>query len=608
MLLAWAFPELLAKAAGGRGGQRRYRMSNRREATLDSKDPLSKERDLAIASLTGKRIFWALRMDPDLLRKYSVDPENARAHRVYSRSSVSGADLPVVLQRYLAGKDCAGVASSEELVGIIARDSAQWPPTEVDAMLWDLAWVEQPQVGLMQSLARRVVTPRASEFEASELAHIACAMVIAGIRDEDIFDELATAVTPRICELALDSEGGNLCSLLWAYTEAGVSNTDLFAGLASRAFSEMRAFKPTVLSSVREVCFWSFHRASSDAWSSKRRTGHAGGKKGFASKDFFKALSQVVVRSIAEIHPITCVYLMWSYSKAGVYDQDLFDAVAENVGRQAKDLDRCGVTMFCWNYAYIGAENEEVYRQVKADCLRPERMAEMAPRDTSCVLWAYAKAGVRDQELTNALVDQSHGLLRDGLVQGCYRGPAKSLKRDIYIGDLSARDGAVDSFDVMNIGDMLVGLVELQLAVPAKFLELVDEYVVRGLDQEDHLVERFVGYPRAKGVAKILHALAQMDAGSDRLLSVAGPYCLRRLRDLSSGDVISLLWTWAVRGPRSDATVADLHLRLRDNLVLRPRPGGVTKQQASSALEALRELGIDDEELRRVLTGRLSHR
>ena len=40
----------------------------------------------------------------------------------------------------------------------------------------------------------------------------------------------------------------------------------------------------------------------------------------------------------------------------------------------------------------IGAKDPAVYGQVAGDTLRPERMAEMAPRDVSGVAWAFAKA------------------------------------------------------------------------------------------------------------------------------------------------------------------------------------------------------------------------
>ncbi|CAK0886187.1 unnamed protein product [Prorocentrum cordatum] len=57
VLLAWAFPELLARAerGGGSGGQRRYRMRYSQLATLDGRDPLAKERDLRFS------FFWPSR-------------------------------------------------------------------------------------------------------------------------------------------------------------------------------------------------------------------------------------------------------------------------------------------------------------------------------------------------------------------------------------------------------------------------------------------------------------------------------------------------------------------------------------------------------------------
>jgi len=401
-------------------------------------------------------------------------------------------------------------------------------------------------------------------------------------------------VTPRINDLELDNDAGNLCSLLWAFTEVGASNADLFAALAERAVVEMRAFRPAVLSDVRNTCFWCFKRASAKSWSTQGKQAYS---RDFAHGVFFEALSAAVLQNIDELSPITCVYLMWSFSKARVHDQELFDAVERRVGRQVADLDRCGLTMFCWNYAYSGTENEDVYRLVKEDTLRPERMKEMAPRDVAGILSAFAKAGVRDQELTDAIVEHSCGLLKDGISQSCHRGPGKSLKRDVYIGDKSAVDGAVDAFDMMSLSELLPALADLE-AAPAELLEVAGEYVAMGLSQTDHLASRFVRFPRS--VVRVLRALARMDAGGDRLFEAAAPYCTRNLDEYNTSDVISLLWTWAARRPRTDPTLADLHMRLRENLVDR----GIrnfTEQEASDAQWALDKLGINDDELREAL-------
>jgi len=82
----------------------------------------------------------------------------------------------------------------------------------------------------------------------------------------------------------------------------------------------------------------------------------------FAHPDFFAKLGPAIVEKLDKIHPISCVYLMWTFSKAGVECQELFDAVAKRVGADLTRLDRCGLTMFCWSYAYSEAENAEAGR------------------------------------------------------------------------------------------------------------------------------------------------------------------------------------------------------------------------------------------------------
>ncbi|CAK0897058.1 unnamed protein product, partial [Prorocentrum cordatum] len=378
VLLAWAFPELLAEAApedgegggkgggkgaaqaaegGGKGGGkgsgkggaagrgggrprplRSFRVANGGVALLHKDDPLATASHIAIASLSEQRVFWALEMEASLLEKYGVDLKDPKAHEVYPvagsfAETNDDSDLPVTVQRYLVGKDdCKGVDSSEALLSAMEGSPGQFPTGEVRAMMWDLAWVDPPQTDMLRNLARQVVSPRAGEFKADELAHIACSLAVARVYDQDVFDAIAAAVTPRINDLELDNDAGNLCSLLWAFTEVGASNADLFAALAERAVVEMRAFRPAVLSDVRNTCFWCFKRASAKSWSTQGKQDAY--SRDFAHGVFFEALSAAVLQNIDELSPITCVYLMWSFSKARVHDQELFDAVERRVGRQ----------------------------------------------------------------------------------------------------------------------------------------------------------------------------------------------------------------------------------------------------------------------------------
>ena len=72
---------------------------------------------------------------------------------------------------------------------------------------------------------------------------------------------------PRLHDLPLDGNDGNVSALLWAFTEVDFVHAGLFAEMARRAVEEMKSFQAPrlrVLSDVKDICFWSFHRASAE--------------------------------------------------------------------------------------------------------------------------------------------------------------------------------------------------------------------------------------------------------------------------------------------------------------------------------------------------------
>jgi len=304
-----------------------------------------------------------------------------------------------------------------------------------------------------------------------------------------------------------------------------------------------------------------------------------------------------VVDQLAEINTISCVYLMWSFSKANCVNEELFDAIAGRVGPEVSSLDRCGLTMFCWNYAYSGIENEDVYRLVSQDTLRPERMAEMAPRDVSGIAWAFAKAGADQEALLPELLRHSRGLLRDGMEQCCYRFPGKSLKRAIYEGDNSARDGAVDAFDMVSLGDLLLACAELQ-HVDTEFLDLCKGYMVKGLQQPAREAERFCRYPQV--VTRALHSLVRLTSSVHDLFAVAAPYLVRQLDSMRIRDVAMLCWAWAISGPRDPWMLSALDARLR-TLVDEEAVRYLDPDEAEKLNWAVTELGLGDRQTKTAL-------
>ena len=302
VLLAWAYPELLAtkvagadgkgkgkgkgkakgkgKGKGKAGGPGQYQMTNGRIAELKSwgaEEPLLACESIAIASITGKKIFWAMALDWGLLEAYGISRDDPCSHKVLgsaeeggSASEGSSEDLPLSMRRYLVDRDCGEVSSNDDLVRAMAESGA-FPPSDVLSMVWDLARVASPDAELIRRIGDEVVVRRAADFSAAHLAELTCAMTSADAASEAALRAIAEAVTPRLDDLPLDSEGGCVSGLLWALTTMDVVDEELFGRMAERALEAMLEFKPQVLSDVREVCFWSFHRASADVWSNKRR-------------------------------------------------------------------------------------------------------------------------------------------------------------------------------------------------------------------------------------------------------------------------------------------------------------------------------------------------
>lgn len=373
----------------------------------------------------------------------------------------------------------------------------------------------------------------------------------------------------------------------------------LFEALANRAVRAMVEFKPKVLSDVREPCFWSFHRASASSWSNKGKSSRAGERTvefaGFGHPTFFEHFAPLALKRLEEMNVICIVYLMWSFSKAKVQNKELFDAVANFVAPQARNLDRCGLAMFCWNYAYIGDVNEEVFTRTAEDTLREERMAEMTPRDISAVAAAFAKANIFNRPLMQALAEHGCGLLKDGIEQKCYRKPIKSLAREIYEDDFSARDGRVDAFDMVSLADMLGALAEQQ-CVHQKFLDLADEYMVKGLQQSARDVGNFLRYPQVFLRTLIARARLSGDAKGKDLFAIAAPHVVRVLPQVGARDVARLISAWAVLGPRDPWVLAALSTRLQE-LLHGPTFGGLDSKDVEGTKWAVHELRISNRSL-----------
>jgi len=290
--------------------------------------------------------------------------------------------------------------------------------------------------------------------------------------------------------------------------------------------------------------------------------------------------------------PITCVYLLWSYSKAGVKHRALFDAVAQRVIPEFGRLDRCSASMLPWCFAHAGEEGRGVCRAASLDTLRPLRLEEHAPRDVAVMAWAFARMRAPHGPALAALAGHSWGLLQDCLQQRCYRGTGKSLMRRVYLEreDHSARDGRVDAFDMMTLADTLWAFAELKLKQPP-LMALAGDYMGKGLAQPAQLATRFIRYPEA--LVKCLCPYAQLAVAHHSLFRAAAPHCLRHLEGFKAQHVVSLAWAWAVSGPWDEAVQRRLRGRLCGTLSEGTGLCTLDAEDVHRAAWALDAMGLD---------------
>ncbi|CAE6957220.1 unnamed protein product [Symbiodinium sp. KB8] len=355
VLIAWAFPELLAEAISDTEDKRGkyYKLVSGDEVFVDTKAVWV---TTVVSSFLS--VFWAMPADFQLLADYGIDASaveylgvreklGLKFDLILSRrgSDEEGAklDMPEV-RRYFIGKNFDGAHSPEELVNYMGATPTEFPTRDVTDLMWDLARASDSQHDLMRLLLHKVIMSRCSEFAAAELAEVSCALAIAGVYDEECFTVLGDELHPRLEELVFDADGGCLSGLLWAFSEAGVAHTQLYKALAERAAQGMVDFEPKVLSDVREPCFWTFHRASAGVWSSRGFLENPRDFRGFAANEFYDHLAPLLLERINDIHPVCCVYFMWSFCKplilctvasSAASGEDLFEAVAQKVVPEA---------------------------------------------------------------------------------------------------------------------------------------------------------------------------------------------------------------------------------------------------------------------------------
>eukprot|EP00756_Hemistasia_phaeocysticola_P057431 Hpha_TRINITY_DN34045_c0_g1::TRINITY_DN34045_c0_g1_i1::g.30573::m.30573 len=233
----------------------------------------------------------------------------------------------------------------------------------------------------------------------SSAAETLSARLAAGARGREL-----VPLETRMASAAAGADPGMLRKVLRAYAEERVlMGRDILEAFVNRAERVTLQSAPQVLSGARRDCFW-YLRTGPKA---------SGAEEGpaFASRQFLLALAPRLEERMRDIHPITAVYVCWTYAKSRNADSaegiELLGAAAKHIAKGLNRLDRCGLAMSVWNYAYggLGAEHKSFFKAAAREILLDERGRDLTPRDIHNIAQAYAVALPSHHSLFAGLAD-----------------------------------------------------------------------------------------------------------------------------------------------------------------------------------------------------------
>ena len=173
--------------------------------------------------------------------------------------------------------------------------------------------------------------------------------------------------------------------------------------LACRAVWEYETFIPRVLSwhDYQYNTFWFF---IDDRDEKGKRGGRGQGffgaeadknKKMFAHHGFFEAVAEVASQRLEKIHPINLVYLLWTFTRAGVRAQRFFNQAADHFcNGLLPSLDRCGLGTLVWCYAKQRFRHHRLFDEAAKELQRAVRVRSLAPRNFQNTMIAFRWYGM----------------------------------------------------------------------------------------------------------------------------------------------------------------------------------------------------------------------
>ena len=169
--------------------------------------------------------------------------------------------------------------------------------------------------------------------------------------------------------------------------------------LARRALKEYESFIPRVLSwhDYQYNTFWFFisERDSKESRGDRTARGYFGpeadkNQKLFAHEGFFLELAELASKRLEQIHPINLVYLLWTFTRAGVQAKSFFNDAAEHFcNGLLPSLDRCGLGTLVWCYSKQRIPHQRLFEKAAEELRRPVRARSLAPRNFQNTMIAY---------------------------------------------------------------------------------------------------------------------------------------------------------------------------------------------------------------------------
>ncbi|CAJ1361110.1 unnamed protein product [Effrenium voratum] len=259
--------------------------------------------------------------------------------------------------------------------------------------------------------------------------------------------------------------------------------------LARRALWEYETFIPRVLSwhDFQYNTFWFFisdrDRGSN---SQEKRDGKRGfftaeseqNKKMFAHDGFFNAVAELASQRLDCMHPINLVYLLWTFTRAGVPARDFFSQAADHFcNGRLPTLDRCGLGTLVWCYSKQRHRHPRLFDRAAKELQRNVRVRSLAPRNFQNTMIAYRWYGKGHEPLMEKLAEWMPRLLDD------HDERRPKLRPEVMF-SYTCKDGSVvpaDSFRINGLNIIARGFVNLDVCTPKveACLESITDYVIR---------------------------------------------------------------------------------------------------------------------------------